>query len=137
MERWLTLLLCSLERPCMDHMQMLCLQSQNSKEEISGHALMATCPPVTHLVNHGEIQYPHQIPSEMPQGDLLKLLDLSARLPLEGEITPVMAWAYIMRDPRFGNLIERDFMNIMTDMLPKVRCYGYVSTTLQAQTTRH
>lgn len=109
---------------------MLCLQSQNSEQEISGHALMATCPPVNHLVNHAEIQYPHQIPSDLPPGELLKLLDLSARLPLGGEITPVMAFAYIMRDPRFGELTERDFLNMMTVMLPKVRCYGYVSHIL-------
>lgn len=108
----------------MDHMQMLCVRSQGSEEEVSGHALMATCPPVAHIIHHPEVQYPHQISNEIPGGDLLKLLDLSARLPLAGEITPVMAWAYIFRDPRFRQLDEQDIFGINTDLLAKVRCYG-------------
>lgn len=108
----------------MDHMQMLCVKSHESEEEISGHALMATCPPNNHLIQHPDVRYPHQIPPEIPGGDLLKLLDLSARLPLDGEITPIMAWANIMRNPRFGELQETHVRGIMDSLMPKVRCYG-------------
>lgn len=108
----------------MDHMQMLCVKSQGSEEDVSGHALMATCPPVNHLIERPEVQYPHQIPPDVPGGDLLKLLDLAARLPLDGEITPVMAWAYILRDYRFRQLNEWDIDGIKTELLAKVRCYG-------------
>lgn len=107
----------------MDHMQMLCVKSQESEADISGHALMATCPPESHLAEHPEIQYPHQMPDMQPS-DLLKLLDLSNRLPLEGEITPVMAWAFLIKDVRFGQLSQVDFRTIKEDLLSKVRCYG-------------
>lgn len=107
----------------MDHMQMLCVRSQDSEADISGHALMATCPPESHLVERPEVQYPHKMP-DMQAGDLMKLLDLSNRLPLDGEITPVMAWAAILRDERFPMLAEKDFKLIKEDLLAKVRCYG-------------
>lgn len=107
----------------MDHMQMLCVRSQKEEAEISGHALMATCPPHNHLIEHPEVQYPHQMP-EMNPSDLMKLLDLSNRLPLDGEVTPVMAWASIIKDPRVNDLNRSDFKAIEVDLLTKVRCYG-------------
>ena len=109
----------------MDHMQMLCVKSQESEGEISGHALMATCPPESHLIQHPDVQYPHKMP-DMHAGDLLKLLDLSNRLPLDGEITPVMAWAFVLKDPRVRSLSKDDFLVMKTDLLAKVRCYGSV-----------
>lgn len=115
----------SLERPCMDHMQMLCVKSHHgSEEDISGHAMMATCPTASHLNKSPHEPYPHQLPPHIEPGSLLKLLDLSARLPLTGEITPVMAWAHIMRDYRFGDLDVDDILVIMQELGPKVRCYG-------------
>ena len=106
-------------------MQMLCVRSQESEAEISGHALMATCPPQKHLVERPDVQYPHQMP-DMHAPDLLKLLDLSNRLPLAGEITPVMAWANILQHDDCGLLIGQDFGDMKEELLSKVRCYGYV-----------
>ena len=120
-----------LEKPCMDHMQMLCVQSQQSMEdEISGHALMATCPTRNHLIERPDIQYGHQMP-EMNASDLLKLLDLSNRLPLDAEITPIMAWASILHHPYVKYLTGEDFVVIKADLLAKVRCYGFVDSILQ------
>ena len=56
--------------------------------------------------------------------DLLKLLDLSNRLPLDGEITPIMAWAKILQDENLGSLSKESIELIKNELLPKVRCYG-------------
>lgn len=109
----------------MDHMQMLCVQSQNSTEdEISGHALMATCPSKNHLIERPDMDYGHKMP-DMQASDLLKLLDLSNRLPLDCEITPIMAWASILRHQYVRFLTVEDFAAIKIDLLDKVRCYGF------------
>lgn len=109
----------------MDHMQMLCLRSNDSEADVSGHALMATCPPASHLIERPEVQYPHKMPDLQPC-DLMKLLDLSNRLALGGEITPIMAWSAIAKDERFLMLTTADFKLIRDDLLAKVRCYGSV-----------
>ncbi|CAG5170930.1 uncharacterized protein ALTATR162_LOCUS7251 [Alternaria atra] len=71
-----------------------------------------------------EEKYPHQMPDvKMP--DLMKLLDLSNRLPLDGEITPIMAWAKILQDENIRDLSKQDIELIKTELLAKVRCYGF------------
>ena len=111
----------------MDHMQMLCVQSQQSEgDDISGHVLMATCPTRNHLIERPDMLYPNKMP-DMQAGDLLKLLDLSHRLPLKGEITPIMAWAAILRHEHLKHLTVEGFAAVKADLVTKVRCYGYVS----------
>jgi hypothetical protein len=112
----------------MDHMQFLMVRAHTGDDLVSGHALMATCPPDSHVVAHPDENYPHQMP-DVGMPDLLKLLDLSNRLPLDGEITPIMAWAMILRDERFGELTKEDVEMVKGELLGKVRCYGYVSLT--------
>ncbi|ORY05677.1 hypothetical protein BCR34DRAFT_43418 [Clohesyomyces aquaticus] len=114
----------TLERPCMDHMQFLMIRANDNEMDVCGHALMATCPPESHVLNSPDEQYPHQMP-DIAMPDLLKLLDLSNRLPLDGEITPIMAWAMILRDERFGELAKGDLEGVKNDLLAKVRCYGF------------
>ncbi|KAI8940151.1 hypothetical protein NX059_003862 [Plenodomus lindquistii] len=114
----------TLERPCMDHMQFLMVRAHDADETISGHALMATAPPDAHIANCPEEKYPHQMP-DVTMPDLLKLLDLSNRLPLDGEITPIMAWAKILQDEKFGELSKEDIGFIKDELLAKVRCYGF------------
>lgn len=94
-------------------------------EHMSGHALMATCPPASHIMNAPAEKYPHQMP-EMSTPGLMKLLDLSTRLPMghDGEITPIMAWTQVMRDERVACLEQKDFEMIKLDLGAKVRCYG-------------
>jgi len=114
----------TLERPCMDHMQFLMVRAHDADENISGHALMATAPPDAHIANCPEEKYPHQMPDvKMP--DLMKLLDLSNRLPLDGEITPIMAWAKILQDENIRDLSKQDIELMKTELLAKVRCYGF------------
>jgi len=108
----------------MDHMQFLMVRSEDSDGEISGHALMATCPPGSHIHDHPDEKYPHKMP-DVGMPDLLKLLDLSNRLPLDGEITPIMAWAGLRSHPRCSELTKPDFEAIRDELLAKIRCYGF------------
>ena len=120
----------------MDHMQHLLVRASdpnatsihpNAPETaavISGHALMATCPPESHILNNPDDPYPCQMP-DVTMPDLMRLLDLSNRLPLDGEITPIMAWAMVLREPRFGELTREDVEALKGDLTGKVRCYGY------------
>lgn len=107
----------------MDHMQYLMVRAHDAEEIISGHALMASAPPDSHIANNPGETYPHQMP-DIAMPDLMKLLDLSNRLPLDGEITPIMAWVMVLKEPRLAELRKADFEGIKGELLGKVRCYG-------------
>ena len=128
----------------MDHMQYLVVRSHNPDEQefqhpheanddrewehMSGHALMATCPPFEHVKARPNEPWPFKMP-EIETPDLSKLLALSSRLPLHhgSEITPIMAWTFIYRHPRLHELTPQDFERVKSELTRKVRCYGYVS----------
>jgi len=123
-----------LERPCMDHIQFLVERASDSEEDFSGHALMASCPPEPFPENNPDLPFGHSLPHangtaqktwDLSKSDLANLLDLSKRLNLDGEITPVMAWGMILGHPRFSELTAEDFEKICDDLKPKVRCYGF------------
>jgi hypothetical protein len=106
----------------MDHMQMLILRSNDEEAEISGHALMASCPPESHIINNPQVPWVPQDPGNT--SNLGSLYDLSMRLNLDGEITPVMAWGLVLGHPRFNELIQEDFQLMKEELVGKVRCYG-------------
>lgn len=124
----------SLEKPCMDHMPWLLERSSETGGEACGHALMATCPPepfhelgsdIPFGQARGQPQAPARGPTwELSKGDLATLLDLSKKLDLDGEITPVMAWCIILGHPRLSELRVEDFRKLIDDLKGKVRCYG-------------
>ncbi|TIA51942.1 hypothetical protein D6C79_02269 [Aureobasidium pullulans] len=130
----------TLERPCMDHMQYLVVRSHNPEgqpfhhpmerpddteyDHMCGHALMATCPPPSHIMNNPGDPYGHRMP-DLKAPDLMKLLDLSAQLPLEGELTPVMAWLLLLQNSRVSEMTAQDFELVKADLAGKVRCYGF------------
>ncbi|KAK7699690.1 hypothetical protein SLS64_011463 [Diaporthe eres] len=62
---------------------------------------------------------------ELSKSDLTTLLDLSQKLNLDGEITPVMAWGMVLAHPRLGELNEKDFVKLTEELGSKVRCYGF------------
>ncbi|KAI1760349.1 hypothetical protein GGR53DRAFT_470418 [Hypoxylon sp. FL1150] len=62
---------------------------------------------------------------ELSKADLATLLDLSKKLDLDGEITPVMAWGMILAHPRLGELRREDLEKVIDDLKGKVRCYGF------------
>lgn len=61
---------------------------------------------------------------ELSKADLATLLDLSQKLNLDGEITPVMAWGMVLAHPRLGELDDRDFEKLAEELTSKVRCFG-------------
>ena len=138
-----------LEKPCMDHMPWLLERSTEvGGGEPCGHALMASCPPepfpeltpdipfgysnVRATGNNGSSNSAGgaaetgQRTWELTKGDLTTLLDLSKRLNLDGEITPVMAWGMVLAHPRLAELKTEDFVRMTEELSSKVRCYGYV-----------
>lgn len=101
-----------------------------------GHSLMASCPPAVKVetdipFGHGPRQNPEaQKTWDLSKTDLANLLDLSKRLDLDGEITPVMAWGMILAHPRFSELRPEHFTKMSQELVNKIRCYGYVFTVL-------
>ncbi|MCJ1474262.1 hypothetical protein MMC13_002920 [Lambiella insularis] len=62
---------------------------------------------------------------DLPKADLFKLLNLSANLPLDGELTPVMALNMIRNHERCNELTDADFKALIADLETKTRCYGF------------
>jgi hypothetical protein len=122
----------------MDHMGFLVDRASEHDGEPCGHALMATCPPDAYIegdfaesipFGHGLQNLPggqQQKTWDISKSDLANLLDLSKRLNLDGEITPVMAWGMILSHERFGELTVEDFRAITEELGAKTRCYGWV-----------
>lgn len=117
----------------MEHMQFLVERSSEAEGDPCGHALMASCPPEPFPENTPSIPFGHssnylngtaQKTWDLSKGDLSNLLDLSKRLNLDGEITPVMAWGMILAHNRFSELRNEDFKTLCSELGGKVRCYG-------------
>lgn len=53
-----------------------------------------------------------------------KLLELSTRLTLDGEITPVEAWRRVKQHQGFQFLDKASIEALKETMLPEVMCYG-------------
>ncbi|MCJ1311347.1 hypothetical protein MMC25_005018 [Agyrium rufum] len=116
----------ALERPCMSHSTYLCQRSRDSQDHepfISGHALMITCPTPSYLASNSSDPFEPKI--ELPNADLMKLLNLSRSLPLDGEYTPVEALNYIRSHDRYFELTLQDFETIIENLRNKSRCHGF------------
>lgn len=120
----------------MMHLPWLLNRAVESGVDSCGHALMASCPPqpftgqplgadVPFGTSHicGDLES-GQRTWELSKADLSTLLDLSKKLDLDGEITPVMAWGIILTHPRFHELQASDLHKIGEELVRKVRCYG-------------
>jgi hypothetical protein len=104
------------------------VRSQDAEDgEMMGHALMASCPSESAVAAAPSEPQPQRMPDGVGMQDIMRLLDLSSRLPLDGEITPVMAWVGIWTHPRLHQLEREDFELLKANLKPKIRCYGYVS----------
>lgn len=117
----------------MLHLPWLLDRTNGGGGEPCGHALMASCPPepFSNLPNKdvpfgdAHTKPAHGPTWELSKGDLATLLDLSKRLDLDGEITPVMAWGKVLDHPRLGELDSEDFAKLLDELKDKVRCYGF------------
>ncbi|RDA90919.1 hypothetical protein CP533_4461 [Ophiocordyceps camponoti-saundersi (nom. inval.)] len=122
-----------LEKPCMQHLPILLERAAGSDSEPCGHALMVSCPPTpstnesakTSIVKKETQVSPSQGFMGLNKGDLATLLDLSKKLDLDGEITPVVAWGMILSHPRFTELRSDDIRRLAEELSQKVRCYGF------------
>lgn len=123
----------------MQHMPFLLEKAADADGDICGHALMASCPSGsfadltadspfgtlhTHMHDQGGGGTPSQGTWELKKTGLSTLLDLSSKLNLDGEITPVMAWGLVLGNPRFAELRPEDLRRLGEDLSGKVRCYG-------------
>lgn len=87
---------------------------------------LPTSPAATTPVTAQTVDYTNAPPRtwELSKADLATLLDLSQKLNLDGEITPVMAWGMVLGHPRLGELNDRDFEKLAEELTSKVRCFG-------------
>ncbi|KKY24134.1 putative bzip transcription factor [Phaeomoniella chlamydospora] len=130
----------ALEHTCRDHGEYLIRRSVNSPDDeeeaqISGHALMASCPPPSHIANTpaqggGFVPtYPHQVP-QIPYENLMTLLNLSRRMVEQGDIeggqiTPIMALQHLRSHRSYKSLTKEDVQAMIDTLNSKVRCYGF------------
>jgi len=112
----------------MNHSQYMVNLSLSDENWCSGHALMVTCPPRDFCEKHGmEVEFdPKEMMADLPKPDLVKMLQLSSKLTkMDDQVTPVMAWAWIMGHPRCGDLGESELQTIRDELRPRVNCYGF------------
>ncbi|OKL58546.1 hypothetical protein UA08_06051 [Talaromyces atroroseus] len=117
-----------LEAPCRVHTEYLCRTAHKDVEKdafFSGHALMASCPPPSHIENVSEDnQYPHQT-YELPMPNLEKLLNLSKQLITDGQVTPIMILQSLKNHDQYRSLTRDDIKMIIETLHAKIRCYGF------------
>ncbi|KAK4945249.1 hypothetical protein LTR10_015408 [Elasticomyces elasticus] len=129
-----------LEQTCRDHGEYLVrrsMDSPNNEEEalFSGHALMASCPPPTHITSvpaqEGGLvpTYEHKVPDAESVQILSNLLNLSQTLQgstiPSGQVTPIMALQSLKGHRNYGSLTREDVMGMIESIRGKVRCYGF------------
>ena len=119
-----------MEHSCKDHQQHCNRRALPATEhdvnlELSGHAMMLTNPPASHMAT--DPQTPWFQPPKIPISNLLVLMDTAQNIPMRrGEITPILALKKIREDPRYGLMNRRQFEMLTKRLSEKTRCYGYV-----------
>ncbi|KAK5084301.1 hypothetical protein LTR05_005377 [Lithohypha guttulata] len=130
----------ALEETCRDHSEYLVRRSMNSPNDpdealFSGHALMASVPPPSHIdrtpPQKGGLQptYPHQAPQASIHA-LQTLLNLSRVIKSEGyveggQVTPIMALQSLRGHYNYHSLTRDDVVGMIDAIRNKVRCYGF------------
>ena len=103
-----------------EHIPWLLTGYEVGPAEPCGHAIMASCPPEP-FPGVGQETW------ELKKSDLTTLLELSKRLDLDGEVTPVMAWGMVLAHPRLGELdTAQDFAWLTRELGSRAKCHGYV-----------
>jgi hypothetical protein len=130
-----------LEHTCRDHDEFLVRRSAGSPNEgdealYSGHAMMATCPPPTHIANTPAVKggleptYEHKMPDASTIEALNNLLNLSQVIRSThaipgGEVTPVMALQCLRGHRNYQSLTRDDVLRMIESIKGNVRCYGF------------
>lgn len=124
-----------LETVCRDHAEYIVRKSHSSPDTpeeaaFSGHALMASCPPPTHIstvpAQGGGLvpTYPLKCP-DMPMPNLMTMLNLSKQLVAGSQVTPIMALQALKHHRLYSTLTEEDIRGLIDSLNNKVRCYGF------------
>src|SRR5690349_20802063 len=110
------------------------MDSPNTEEEalFSGHALMASCPPPSHIervpAQKGGLEptYEHKVPDSESDQILTKLFNLSHTLTIpSGQVTPIMALQSLKGHRNYSSLTREDVLGMIEAIRSKVRCYGF------------
>ena len=99
-----------------------------SSTELSGHALMMTCPSRDEIMasfDNPEAQFPLKMP-DVPASELNRMMMMSANMDLGGEVTPVTALKMIRADERYDLMSLTELNELKDQLKAKSRCYGYV-----------
>jgi hypothetical protein len=86
---------------------------------------MISCPPYSYFEEQNYDDRLTQETPSVPPADLMTLLRLSADLPLNGEVTPIMAFYMIRNHERAGELTMADLEQIKGELTGKIRCHGW------------
>ncbi|KAL8714390.1 MAG: hypothetical protein Q9220_001723 [cf. Caloplaca sp. 1 TL-2023] len=114
-----------LEGVCQEHKKMMCVRGTNpNPAQLSGHALMFSCPPDRHYHENPNDEDYHKLP-DLPSPELMKLLALSYDLPLNGEMAPVQALQIIRSHDRASEITLRDFKSLTERLFKYMNCYGF------------
>jgi hypothetical protein len=113
------------------------MDSPNNEEDalFSGHALMASCPPPSHIertpARNGGLEptYDHKVPDAESVQILNNLLNLSqsmsgSAIP-SGQVTPIMALQSLKGHRNYSSLTRDDVLGMIDAIRSKVRCYGF------------
>ncbi|KFY68842.1 hypothetical protein V496_00750 [Pseudogymnoascus sp. VKM F-4515 (FW-2607)] len=105
-----------LEQSCFAH-----VHTQDGSLEAPGHALSLQSASMAYAP-------PHCAPGtswNVPVGEMQQLLDLSAMLPLTGELTPIQAWSHLMSHAGSSRLTRETLLKMTMRLSQEVRCYGF------------
>lgn len=120
----------ALEQVCFSHRPFVVAGTHSDSEEGTGHTMMLLGPimtrsPPLRKTTRAVPEYPEGTTWSVPAGELERLLQLSERLSLDGEITPVEAWQRIRHHPHFANLTADVLETLRAGLIPETQCYGY------------
>lgn len=119
----------SLEHVCLEHHSVWLPELQETGDlGATGHETMLQSP-ILHQgppfssdpSNYGR---PSGSQWDVPAFELEKLLALSYRIHLAGEVTPIEAWAGIKSHADFNRLSNAKLQALGSTLQPVVRCYG-------------
>lgn len=115
----------SLEQPCLGHHRTHSFPDG----ETNGHVLMIQSPilsrcPAPLSTDSKTEHIDTSCTWSAPALEIEKLMALSTRLTLDGEITPVEAWRRITQHPGFQFLDKTNIESLKERMLPEIMCYG-------------
>ncbi|KAL2836934.1 hypothetical protein BJY01DRAFT_221438 [Aspergillus pseudoustus] len=112
----------SLEGPCLDHVRSALKSPDPSAGH--GHALTLTASVFRLYPDSGHSQEQEQL-LNVSRTTLDRLLELSAQLPTEDELTPIQVWAFLCQNAAVAQAQAERVMAVAERLLDHIKCYGY------------